>query len=214
MVGALLLNGGGRPVSRIYLCDARRGAYDHGKRVAQWAPHNSEDHIPQWAFLFASRQGLCGVWCWISFRESLLPHSMIITKQLKCAVQPFPTPPFPAHPSTSSGTHQMPPDLLLYPSLDHREASTRIADPKIVHPPSQDRIDPLNHYPHGLADAASEDLPELSKQLRPLLQLRSIVGSPHPLTTVYATIFKTQECETLPLGQIHHPTLIFIDLDS
>jgi len=63
----------------------------------------------------------------------------------------------------------MPPDLLLYPSLDHREASTRIADPKIVHPSSQDRVDQLNHRPHGLADFASEDLPELGKQLRSLL---------------------------------------------
>src|ERR1035438_65129 len=108
----------------------------------------------------------------------------------------------------------MPPNLLLYPSLDHREASTRIADPKIGHPPAQDRIDHLNHFSHRLADVASEDLPQFCKQRGPLLQLRRIVGSPHPITAPNATIFKTQEGKTLSLRQIDHPALVLIDLDS
>src|SRR4051812_38153954 len=90
----------------------------------------------------------------------------------------------------------MPPNLLLYPVFDHREASMRIADPEVVHPTTKDRGDHLNHLPPGLADVLSEDLPELCKQFRPLLQLRRIVRSPHPLTAAHATIFKAQERET------------------
>ena len=94
----------------------------------------------------------------------------------------------------------MPPNLLLYPSLDHRETSARIANLKVIHPTSQNRIDDSNHFSHGLADVASEDLPELRKQRGPLLQLRRIVGSPHPITASNATIFKTQERKALPLA--------------
>src|ERR1035438_2555583 len=157
--------------------------------------------------------GLCDVWIWIGFRESLPPYPVVI-KQSEAGVQPPTTPPFPPHPRASSGPHQLPPDLLLYPSFDHREASTRIADPKIVHPTAQDRIDHFNHPSHRLADIASEDLPQFCKQRSSLLQLRRIVRPPHPITAPDATIFKTQEREALSLRQIHHPALVFIDLGS
>src|SRR6187431_359386 len=71
----------------------------------------------------------------------------------------------------------MPPDLLLYPVFDHREASMRIADSEVVQPTTDDRVDHLNYLPHGLTYVLSEDLPELCKQLRPLLQLRRVVRS-------------------------------------
>src|SRR4051795_1924184 len=53
--------------------------------------------------------------------------------------------------SNSSGAIQMPPNLLLYPVLDHREASMRIADTEVVHPTTKDRVDPLNSitFPPG-----------------------------------------------------------------
>src|SRR6516165_8456207 len=94
-----------------------------------------------------------------------------------------------------------------------RSNTTRIANPKIIYPAPQNRIDPLNHFSHGLANVASEDLPQLCQQRGPLLQLRRIVGSPHPITAANATIFKTQESKTLPLRQIDHPALLLIDLD-
>jgi hypothetical protein len=60
----------------------------------------------------------------------------------------------------------------------------------------------------------SEDLPELFKQRCPLLQLGRIVGSPLPLKAQYTPIFKTQESEALSLFQIHHPTLVLVDLNA
>src|ERR1700732_3373966 len=74
------------------------------------------------------------------------------------------------------------PDLLLYPAFDHVKTGTRMSDPKVVHPTTQNRIDFRNHNLHGPADVLSEDLPELFKQRRPLLQLGRIVWSPagHP----------------------------------
>src|SRR5215467_5085803 len=157
----------------------------------QSPPHQTHRaDFPQWAFLCASRQGLCDVWCRTNFRESLPP---VAIKQPQGVVQPFRTPPFPTHALAPSGTHQVPPNLLLYRYCDHRETSTRIANLKVIHPAAQDRIDHLNHFSHRLADVASEDLPELCEQRCPLLQLRRIVWSPHPITAPNATIFKTQE---------------------
>src|SRR5664279_606803 len=89
-----------------------------------------------------------------------------------------------------------------------------MADPKIVHPTTQNRIDLLNHILDGPADMLPEDLPELFKQRYPLLQLGCIVRSPLPLKAQYTPIFKTQESEALSLRQIHHPTLVLVDLHA
>jgi hypothetical protein len=69
----------------------------------------------------------------------------------------------------------MPPDLLLYPAFDHSKTNTRMTDPKVVHPATQNRIDFRNHSLDGPADVLSEDLPEPFKQRCPLLQLGRIV---------------------------------------
>src|SRR5258707_1378121 len=108
----------------------------------------------------------------------------------------------------------MPPYLLLYPAFDHSKTNTRMADPKVVHPAAQNLIDLRNHSLNGPADMLSEDLPELFKQRRPLLQLGRIVRSPLPLKTQYTPIFKTQEGEALSLLQIHHSTLVLVDLNA
>src|ERR1022692_4194755 len=108
----------------------------------------------------------------------------------------------------------MPPYLLLYPAFDHAKTNTRMADPKVVHPATQNRIDFRNHSFDGPADMLSEDLPELFKQRCPLLQLGRIVGSPLPLKAQYTPIFKTQKSEALSLLQIHHPTLVLVDLNA
>src|SRR6266851_5483270 len=109
----------------------------------------------------------------------------------------------------------MSPYLLLHPGFDHCEAVTRIANPKVVHPAAQYRIDCLNHFPHGLADMTAEDLPELAKQRCPLLQLGRYVRSPLPRMTQNAAIFKTQESKASSLSlQIDHPAFVFVDLHS
>src|ERR1019366_2956896 len=101
-----------------------------------------------------------------------------------------------------------------HPVTDHREASVRMAYPKIVHPASQDRVDLLDHPPHRLADVPSEYLSQLCEQGCPLFQLRRVVRSPHPVTTEDAAILKAQKGETLSVRQVYHSTLIFIDLHS
>src|ERR1039457_6132656 len=108
----------------------------------------------------------------------------------------------------------MPPYLLLYPAFDHSETNTRMTDPKVVHPATQNRIDFRNHGLDGPADVLSEDLPELFKQRCPLLQLGCIVRSPLPLKAQYPPKFKTQESEALSLLQIHHSTLVLVDLHA
>src|SRR5664280_1393907 len=128
--------------------------------------------------------------------------------------RPFTTPPRPTEAFAAPGTHQMPPYLLLYPAFDHSETNTRMANPKVVHPPAQNRIDFRNHGLDGPADVLSEDLPEPFKQRYPRLQLGCIVGSPLPLKAQYTPIFKTQESEALSLLQIHHPTLVLVDLHA
>src|ERR1035438_3222099 len=105
----------------------------------------------------------------------------------------------------------MPPHLLLYPAFDHSKTNTRMTDPKVVHPATQNRIDFRNHGLDGPADVLSEDLPELFKQRCPLLQLGCIVRSPLPLKAQYTPKFKTQESEALSLLQIHHSTLVLVD---
>src|SRR5215472_9657564 len=72
-----------------------------------------------------------------------------------------------------------------------------MADPKVVHPAPQDRIDSLNHFPYGLADLAAEDLPELRDQRFPLLLLGRIVRSPHSLTAPNATKLESQKGKAL-----------------
>ena len=106
------------------------------------------------------------------------------------------------------------PYLLLYPAFDHAKTKARMADPKVVHPAAQNRIDFLNHFLYRPADMLPEDLPELFEQRCPLLQLGRIVWSPLPPKAQYAPILKSQEGKTLSLFQIHHPTLVLVDRNA
>src|SRR5260370_26846998 len=85
---------------------------------------------------------------------------------------------------------------------------------KVIRPPTQDRIDLVDHLPHWLADVSPEDLPQLCKQRCPLFQLRRVIRPPHPVTAEDATIFKAQERETSAFRQVDHSTLVLVDLDS
>jgi predicted RNA-binding protein YlqC (UPF0109 family) len=76
-----------------------------------------------------------------------------------------------------------------------------MADPKVVHPTAQNWIDFRNPSLDGPADVLSEDLSELFKQRRPLLQLGRIVGPPLPLKAEYAPKLKTQKSKTLSLSK-------------
>src|SRR3984893_1909461 len=106
----------------------------------------------------------------------------------------------------------MSPNLLLYPVSDKRQAFTRIAYGKVVHPTAKDRVDLLDHPLHRLADILSEDLLQLGQQRRPFLHLRRVVGSPLPVTPQNAAIFKAQESEASSLCQIDVVALFVVYL--
>jgi len=89
-----------------------------------------------------------------------------------------------------------------------------MTDPKVVHPAAQNRIDVRNHNLDGPADMLSEDLPELCIQRCPLLQLGRIVWPPLLIKAEYAPILKPQESKALSLFQVHHPTLVLVDLNA
>src|SRR5215475_5349777 len=108
----------------------------------------------------------------------------------------------------------MTPDLRFYPVSYHREAATRMPNPKVVHPSSEYGIDYLNHLAHWLADMLPEDFPELGKKCLPLLLPGHQLRSPFPGTTQDQTILKSQECETSAFPQIDYSTLFLVDLHS
>src|SRR5437588_633707 len=83
-------------------------------------------------------------------------NTALVVKQTKLLVQPVATPPPPAESFAFPSTHQMLPYLLLYPALDHSKTSARMADPKVVGPATQDRIDFRNHFLYGPAHILPE----------------------------------------------------------
>src|ERR1700740_3044475 len=101
----------------------------------------------------------------------------------------------------------MPPDLQFYPVSDLRKTSSRMTDPKIVHPTSEDGIDLLNHFSHWLADVLLEDFPEFGKERRSFLHLWHKLRSPLLVTTQNEAILESQECEASAFSQIDCPTL-------
>src|ERR1017187_3357799 len=108
----------------------------------------------------------------------------------------------------------MPPYLLLYPAFDHSKTNARMTNPKVVHPATQNRIDFRNHNLDGPADRLSEELSKFFKQRCPLLQFGRIVWPPLLSKAEYAQIFKTPEGEAFSLLQIHHSTLVLVDLNA
>jgi hypothetical protein len=125
--------------------------------------------------------------CQVDFRLWLT--GPIAVKQPEFDIQPLPTPSLPAEAFPLPGTHQTPPDLLLYPVFDKRKASARMSHRKVVHPPSEDWVDQFDHPSYGLAGKRSEQLTELPQQRSPLLELRRIVGPP-----LAATLPLDSEC--------------------
>jgi hypothetical protein len=111
----------------------------------------------------------------------------------KRTVQLLPTPPLPTHTCMFPGTHQVPPDLHLYPSCDHREAASGMPDAKVIHPASQDWVDLPDYRSHRLADMASKDLFELRKEGRSLFQPGRKLRPPLPVTAWNEAVFLRNE---------------------
>jgi hypothetical protein len=106
---------------------------------------------------------------WLSANGSNNP---VLVKQSECVIQPLRTPPLPAESFAPSGTHQMPPRLLLHPELNVGKAPSRVPYREVVNPTPQNRINKFDQPSYGLADASSEKAFELSQECRPFLRLR------------------------------------------
>ena len=73
--------------------------------------------------------------------SSLVMPNSVIVKQSQSFIEPSPTPPVPAEATAFSGTHQMSSDLFLHPVFDIPKALAGVADPKVVDPAPQNRVD-------------------------------------------------------------------------
>ena len=105
---------------------------------------------------FASCQGLWDLSCQFDF--PLRPTHPIAVEQPEFAIQPLLTPSLPAEALPLPGTHQMPPDLLLYPVFDKRKASARMPHRKAVHPAPEDWIDQFDCPTGWLANCRNASL--------------------------------------------------------
>src|SRR5215831_241265 len=127
-------------------------------------------------------------------------------------IQPLLAPPLPPEALALATSRQVAPNLLLDPVSDVREAPTRVAHRKVVHPTAQNGIDLLDQLLHGLRAMASENQLEFAQQGRPLLRSRRPQRHPSSPPTADTTELKAQKSETLPLLEIHPPTLLLVHL--
>ena len=137
----------------------------------------------------------------------------VVMEQPELAIQPCSAPSFPSEAVTLACTRQVVPNLLLHPVSDVREAATRVAECKVLHPATQDGIDTRNHLCDGPGPMTPKDLLERLQQRRPLLTSRRPQGHPSASPTANPTELTAQKFEALALREVHSPTLLLIDLD-
>src|SRR5229473_8384092 len=129
------------------------------------------------------------------------------------AVQPRGAAPLPPETVTLAGPHQMVPNLLFDPVANVREAPARMADRKVLHPATQNRVDLRNHLADGPGPMAAENRLERAQQRRPLFHPRSAKRHPSVSPTANPTDVKAEKAEALALREVHPPTLLLVHLD-
>src|SRR5712691_8389301 len=132
----------------------------------------------------------------------------VFIEQSEVAVQPRFGPPFPPETVTLACPRQVAPNLLLHPVSDVREASTRVAECKVLHPAAQNGIDTRNHLCDWPGPMTPKDLLERLQQRRPLLGSRCPQGHPSASPTANPTELKAQKSEALALREVHSQTLL------
>src|SRR4029434_10939266 len=111
------------------------------------------------------------------------------------------------------GPHQMVPNLLLDPVSNVREAPARMANRKVLHPATQNRVDLRNLLADWPGPMAAENLLERAQQRRPLLHPRGAKRHPSVSPTANPTEVKAEKSEALALREVHPPTLLLVHLD-
>ena len=103
----------------------------------------------------------------------------------------------------------MTPYLQFDPTFDQLEAPTGVAHGKVIHPPSQNRIDAFHHPTHGLRTIPPEHLLERTHERRSLLQLGRVLRPPSAVHTEHSAEVKPEESKALPLGEVDDAALLF-----
>src|SRR2546426_6849395 len=144
------------------------------------------------------------------------PRSMgnaVLREEAELPIQPCFSPPLPAETVTLAGPHQMVPNLLLDPVSNVREAPARMADRKVLHPATQNRVDLRNHLAEGPGPMVSENRLERAQQRRPLFHPRGAKRHPSVSPTANPTEVKAEKSEALALREVHPPSLLLVHLD-
>src|ERR1700674_4568478 len=137
----------------------------------------------------------------------------VLREEAERPIQPRFTPPLPAETVTLAGPHQMVPNLLFDPVADVREAPARVADRKVLHPATQNRVDLRNHLADWPGPMAAENLLERAQQRRPLFHPRGAKRHPSVSPTANPTEVKAEKSEALALREVHPPSLLLVHLD-
>jgi hypothetical protein len=103
-------------------------------------------------------------------------------------------------------------NLLLHPILDITKASAGAADPKIIHPASQDWIDQVYDPIHRLRSVATKNLLEFAEQGRPGFHLWGDPHSPFAAAAFRPPEVKPKKAKGLTLGEIDYPGLFRVYL--
>src|SRR5262249_560389 len=131
----------------------------------------------------------------------------VVIEQAEVAIHPRSAPPFPPEAVTLACPRQVVPYLLLYPVADVREAATRVAKCKVLHPAAQDGIDTRHHLCDGPGPMTSEDLLERLQQRRSLLASRRPQRHPSASPTPNPPELNAYKSEVLALREVHSPPL-------
>src|SRR5438445_10622140 len=137
----------------------------------------------------------------------------VLREEAERPIEPCLGPPLPAETVTLARARQMVPNLLVDPVSNVREAPARMADRKVLHPATQNRVDLRNHLADWPGPMAAENLLERAQQRRPLFHPRGAKRHPSVSPTANPTEVKAENSEALALREVHPPTLLLVHLD-
>ena len=104
-------------------------------------PHRTaQTYSPYAALLSASYHGLCDLSTGSTFGHGPVSDP-VVSEEPEPPMELRRTPPLPAEASKAPRPHQMAAHTLLDPQPHIRQAPMRVPDPKVVHPPPEDRVD-------------------------------------------------------------------------
>ena len=164
--------------------------------------------FPHTAFLRSSHQGLCDLSGRGRFRKDILYP--IVSEQSPFLVYLFPTPPLPTETASFLSLHDklahLPLDLVPYCP----EGSGTVADPEVVHPAADDRIDSLDDFRKGLVPVRLERCLHPLADLFALLPSRRLADVGSPFAIAVEADIKPQKAEAAALFEVYDAGLFLV----